>query len=132
MPLKRTLEGRRILALAETNAELEKLDAEGFTGRSGADTPLPVMAYFPAQRSVAVSLHLRESTPDICDPDTGLLVPGETHRLLTSTDKLSLNRKCTKIESAVRAGKHTPRKTGRGREGIEKWHECYRRTDEPL
>ena len=86
----------RILALAETNAELEKLDAEGRVAWALDNLPGEYVLSSSFGIQAAVSLHLvNQIRPDIpvILTDTGYLFP-ETYRFIDElTDKLKLNLK---------------------------------------
>lgn len=86
----------RILALAETNAELEKLDAEGRIAWALDNLPGEYVLSSSFGIQAAVSLHLvNQIRPDIpvILTDTGYLFP-ETYRFIDElTDKLKLNLK---------------------------------------
>ena len=83
----------RILALAETNAELEKLDAEGRVAWALDNLPGEYVLSSSFGIQAAVSLHLvNQIHPDIpvILTDTGYLFP-ETYRFIDElTDKLKL------------------------------------------
>ncbi len=86
----------RILALAETNAQLEKLDAEGRVAWALDNLPGEYVLSSSFGIQAAVSLHLvNQIRPDIpvILTDTGYLFP-ETYRFIDElTDKLKLNLK---------------------------------------
>jgi len=86
----------RILALAETNAQLEKLDAEGRVAWALENLPGDYVLSSSFGIQAAVSLHLvNQIRPDIpvILTDTGYLFP-ETYQFIDElTDKLSLNLK---------------------------------------
>ena len=76
----------RILALAQTNAQLEKLDAEGRVAWALENLPGEYVLSSSFGIQAAVSLHLvNQICPNIpvILTDTGYLFP-ETYRLLTS------------------------------------------------
>ncbi len=86
----------RILALAETNAQLEKLDAEGRVAWALENLPGNYVLSSSFGIQAAVSLHLvNQIRPDIpvILTDTGYLFP-ETYQFIDElTDKLKLNLK---------------------------------------
>lgn len=107
----------RILALAETNAELEKLDAEGrVAGRWIICGEYVLSSSFGIQ--AAVSLHLvNQIHPDIpvILTDTGYLFP-ETYRFIDElTDKLKLNLKVYRATESAAAGSTLRQTVGAGR-----------------
>ncbi len=93
----------RILALAETNAQLEKLDAEGRVAWALENLPGDYVLSSSFGIQAAVSLHLvNQQRPEIpvILTDTGYLFP-ETYQFIDElTDKLKLN-----LQSLPRHGK---------------------------
>lgn len=117
----------RILALAETNAELEKLDAEGRVARALENLPGEYVLSSSFGIQAAVSLHLvNQIHPDIpvILTDTGYLFP-ETYRFIDElTDKLKLNLKVYRVtESAARQEARYGKLWEQGVEGIEKYND---------
>jgi phosphoadenosine phosphosulfate reductase len=93
----------RILALAETNAQLEKLDAEGRVAWALENLPGDYVLSSSFGIQAAVSLHLvNQIRPDIpvILTDTGYLFP-ETYQFIDElTDKLKLNLKVYRASRA--------------------------------
>ena len=124
----------RILALAETNAELEKLDAEGRVAWALDNLPGEYVLSSSFGIQAAVSLHLvNQIHPDIpvILTDTGYLFP-ETYRFIDElTDKLKLNLKVYRAtESAAWQEARYGKLWEQGVEGIEKYNDINK-TDEP-
>lgn len=105
----------RILALAETNAELEKLDAEGRVARALDNLPGEYVLSSSFGIQAAVSLHLvNQIHPDIpvILTDTGYLFP-ETYRFIDElTDKLKLNLKVYRATESAARRKHATANCG--------------------
>lgn len=117
----------RILALAETNAELEKLDAEGRVAWALDNLPGEYVLSSSFGIQAAVSLHLvNQIHPDIpvILTDTGYLFP-ETYRFIDElTDKLKLNLKVYRAtESAAWQEARYGKLWEQGVEGIEKYND---------
>ena len=117
----------RILALAETNAELEKLDAEGRVAWALDNLPGEYVLSSSFGIQAAVSLHLvNQIRPDIpvILTDTGYLFP-ETYRFIDElTDKLKLNLKVYRAtESAAWQEARYGKLWEQGVEGIEKYND---------
>ena len=117
----------RILALAETNAELEKLDAEGRIAWALDNLPGEYVLSSSFGIQAAVSLHLvNQIRPDIpvILTDTGYLFP-ETYRFIDElTDKLKLNLKVYRAtESAAWQEARYGKLWEQGVEGIEKYND---------
>lgn len=105
----------RILALAETNAQLEKLDAEGRVARALDNLPGEYVLSSSFGIQAAVSLHLvNQIRPDIpvILTDTGYLFP-ETYRFIDElTDKLKLNLKVYRATESAARRKHATANCG--------------------
>ncbi len=105
----------RILALAETNAELEKLDAEGRVAWALDNLPGEYVLSSSFGIQAAVSLHLvNQIHPDIpvILTDTGYLFP-ETYRFIDElTDKLKLNLKVYRATESAPGRKHATANCG--------------------
>ena len=117
----------RILALAETNAQLEKLDAEGRVAWALDNLPGEYVLSSSFGIQAAVSLHLvNQIRPDIpvILTDTGYLFP-ETYRFIDElTDKLKLNLKVYRAtESAAWQEARYGKLWEQGVEGIEKYND---------
>ena len=117
----------RILALAETNAQLEKLDAEGRVAWALENLPGNYVLSSSFGIQAAVSLHLvNQIRPDIpvILTDTGYLFP-ETYQFIDElTDKLKLNLKVYRAaESAAWQEARYGKLWEQGVEGIEKYNE---------
>ncbi|KAI3489672.1 hypothetical protein L1887_46727 [Cichorium endivia] len=117
----------RILALAETNAHLEKLDAEGRVAWALENLPGDYVLSSSFGIQAAVSLHLvNQIRPDIpvILTDTGYLFP-ETYQFIDElTDKLKLNLKVYRAtESAAWQEARYGKLWEQGVEGIEKYNE---------
>ena len=117
----------RILALAETNAQLEKLDAEGRVAWALDNLPGEYVLSSSFGIQSAVSLHLvNQIRPDIpvILTDTGYLFP-ETYRFIDElTDKLKLNLKVYRAtESAAWQEARYGKLWEQGVEGIEKYND---------
>lgn len=117
----------RILALAETNAQLEKLDAEGRVAWALENLPGDYVLSSSFGIQAAVSLHLvNQIRPDIpvILTDTGYLFP-ETYQFIDElTDKLRLNLKVYRAtESAAWQEARYGKLWEQGVEGIEKYNE---------
>ncbi len=117
----------RILALAETNARLEKLDAEGRVAWALENLPGDYVLSSSFGIQAAVSLHLvNQIRPDIpvILTDTGYLFP-ETYQFIDElTDKLKLNLKVYRAtESAAWQEARYGKLWEQGVEGIEKYNE---------
>ena len=117
----------RILALAETNAQLEKLDAEGRVAWALENLPGDYVLSSSFGIQAAVSLHLvNRLRPDIpvILTDTGYLFP-ETYQFIDElTDKLKLNLKVYRAtESAAWQEARYGKLWEQGVEGIEKYNE---------
>ena len=116
----------RILALAETNAQLEKLDAEGRVAWALENLPGEYVLSSSFGIQAAVSLHLvNKIRPDIpvILTDTGYLFP-ETYQFIDElTDKLKLNLKVYRAEqSAAWQEARYGKLWEQGVEGIEKYN----------
>ena len=105
----------RILALAETNAQLEKLDAEGRGAWALDNLPGEYVLSSSFGIQAAVSLHLvNQIHPDIpvILTDTGYLFP-ETYRFIDElTDKLKLNLKVYRATESAACRKHATANCG--------------------
>lgn len=117
----------RILALAETNAQLEKLDAEGRVAWALENLPGEYVLSSSFGIQAAVSLHLvNQVHPDIpvILTDTGYLFP-ETYQFIDElTDKLKLNLQVYRAkESAAWQEARYGKLWEQGVEGIEKYNE---------
>ena len=117
----------RILALAETNAQLEKLDAEGRVAWALENLPGEYVLSSSFGIQAAVSLHLvNQIRPDIpvILTDTGYLFP-ETYQFIDElTDKLKLNLKVYRAtESAAWQEARYGKLWEQGVEGIEKYNQ---------
>lgn len=113
----------RILQLAETNSQLEKLSAEARVAWALENLPGEYVLSSSFGIQAAVSLHLvNQVRPDIpvILTDTGYLFP-ETYRFIDElTDKLKLNLKVYRAkESAARQEARYGKLWGKGVEGIE-------------
>ena len=117
----------RILALAETNAELEKLDAEGRVGVALENLPGKLCAFVEFWHSGGSQFASGESDSPgypVILTDTGYLFP-ETYRFIDElTDKLKLNLKVYRAtESAAWQEARYGKLWEQGVEGIEKYND---------
>ena len=117
----------RILALAETNAELEKLDAEGRVAWALDNLPGEYVLSSSFGIQAAVSLHLvNQIHPDIpvILTDTGYLFP-ETYQFIDQlTERLRLNLKVYRADlSAAWQEARYGKLWEQGVEGIERYNQ---------
>ncbi len=107
----------RVLALAETNAQLETLTAEERVARALENLPGEYVLSSSFGIRAAVSLHSEPDSPDIpvILTDTGYLFP-ETYQFIDElTDKLKLNLKVYRAGESPAAGGALWQTVGAGR-----------------
>lgn len=108
----------RVMALAETNSQLEKLDAEGRVAWALENLHGEYVLSSSFGIRAAVSLHLvNQIRPDIpvILTDTGYLFP-ETYQFIDElTDKLKLNLKVYRAPESAAAGSALRQTVGAGR-----------------